>query len=38
MSYENVRKYFEEVGLGERVKVLENSSATVEMASLKKIV
>jgi prolyl-tRNA editing enzyme YbaK/EbsC (Cys-tRNA(Pro) deacylase) len=33
MSYENVRKYFEEVGLGERIKVLENSGATVEMAA-----
>jgi len=33
MSYENVRKYFEDAGLGERVKVLEQSSATVEMAA-----
>lgn len=33
MSYENVKKYFEGVGLCERVKVLEQSSATVEMAA-----
>ena len=33
MSYENVRKYFEEVGLGDRIMVLEDSTATVEMAA-----
>lgn len=33
MSYENVKKYFEDVELGERVKVLEQSSATVQFAA-----
>jgi len=33
MSYETVKKYFEDDGLGERVKVLERSSATVQMAA-----
>lgn len=33
MSYANVKKYFEDVELGERVKVLEQSSATVQMAA-----
>jgi prolyl-tRNA editing enzyme YbaK/EbsC (Cys-tRNA(Pro) deacylase) len=33
MSYKNVKKYFEDAGLCERVKVLEQSSATVEMAA-----
>ena len=33
MSYENVLKYFEEIGLTERVKNLAQSSATVEDAA-----
>lgn len=33
MSYENVKKYFEDLELGERVKVLEQSSATVQLAA-----
>ncbi len=33
MSYENVLKYFEEIGLTERVKNLTQSSATVEDAA-----
>ena len=34
MSFESVKKYFEAAGLGERVKELEQSSATVEEAAL----
>lgn len=33
MSYENVQRYFDQAGLGERVKVLKQSSATVELAA-----
>ena len=33
MSYESVKSYFEKVGLGQRVKDLEKSSATVEEAA-----
>ncbi|MCE5209858.1 MAG: YbaK/EbsC family protein [Smithella sp.] len=33
MSLVNVKKYFESVGLGERVKDLSDSSATVELAA-----
>ncbi|MGI6745756.1 MAG: YbaK/EbsC family protein [Acutalibacteraceae bacterium] len=33
MSYENVKKYFEDFELGERVKVLQQSSATVQLAA-----
>ena len=33
MSFESVKKYFESVGLGERVIALEKSSATVEEAA-----
>lgn len=33
MSYENVKKYFESIELGERVKVFEQSTATVQMAA-----
>ncbi|MGC4018748.1 MAG: YbaK/EbsC family protein [Muricomes sp.] len=33
MSYENVKQYFENAGLGERFKELEQSSATVELAA-----
>lgn len=33
MSFENVKKYFESIGLSNRVKVLEQSSATVPMAA-----
>ena len=33
MSYESVKSYFEEIGLGQRVKKLEESSATVEEAA-----
>lgn len=34
MALERVKEYFEGLGLGERVKVLEKSSATVEEAAL----
>lgn len=33
MSYENVKNYFESIGLADRVKVLDQSSATVQMAA-----
>ncbi|MBF4692251.1 YbaK/EbsC family protein [Fusibacter ferrireducens] len=33
MAFDRVKKYFENVGLGDRVKELENSSATVELAA-----
>ncbi|EPY2306197.1 YbaK/EbsC family protein [Clostridium sporogenes] len=33
MSFDKVKKYFENVGLSERVKALEKSSATVELAA-----
>ena len=33
MSLENVKKYFESIGLAHRVMVLEQSSATVKMAA-----
>ncbi|NMA95030.1 MAG: YbaK/EbsC family protein [Clostridiales bacterium] len=33
MSYKDVAKYFENAGLKDRVKVFEESSATVEMAA-----
>ena len=33
MSFENVKKYFDSAGLGERVIALEKSSATVEEAA-----
>jgi len=33
MSFEKVKNYFENVGLGERVKEFEQSSATVELAA-----
>lgn len=33
MSYENVKEYFTNAGLGDRVKALKQSSATVEMAA-----
>ena len=33
MSYENVRTYFEGVGLEDRIRVLEDSTATVELAA-----
>lgn len=33
MSFEKVKNYFEGIGLGDRVKKFENSSATVEMAA-----
>lgn len=33
MSYENVKQYFENIGLGQRVKELNQSSATVEQAA-----
>jgi len=33
MSFAKVKEYFESVGLGERVKHLEQSSATVELAA-----
>ncbi len=33
MSFENVKKYFENEGLAERVIVLEESTATVELAA-----
>ena len=34
MSFENVKKYFKDLGLGERVNVLEKSSATVPLAAI----
>lgn len=34
MSLEKVRQYFDSLGLGERVRVLERSSATVEEAAV----
>ncbi|WP_455616974.1 YbaK/EbsC family protein [Eisenbergiella sp.] len=33
MSFENVKQYFENIGLGQRVIALANSSATVEEAA-----
>lgn len=33
MSFSNVREYFDSVGLGERIMVLGQSSATVQMAA-----
>lgn len=33
MSYQKVKEYFENAGLGHRVKELEQSSATVELAA-----
>ncbi len=33
MSFSRVKKFFEEAGLGDRVKVLRESSATVELAA-----
>lgn len=33
MSFEKVKQYFQDVGLGTRVKEFETSSATVELAS-----
>lgn len=33
MSLENVKKYFESIGLSERINVLEQSSATVKLAA-----
>lgn len=33
MSYENVKQYFENIGLGQRVKEFNQSSATVEQAA-----
>lgn len=33
MSYESVKTYFEEIGMGDRVRVLTESSATVELAA-----
>ena len=33
MSFENVKQYFENIGLGQRVIALTNSSATVEEAA-----
>lgn len=33
MSFENVKQYFDSVGLGERVKSLTHASATVEQAA-----
>lgn len=34
MSFERVKTYFENIGLGDRVKLLEHSSATVEEAAI----
>lgn len=33
MAYEDVKRYFENAGLGGRVKVLDDSTATVELAA-----
>lgn len=33
MSFENVKEYFESIGLSERIKVLDQSSATVRLAA-----
>ena len=33
MPLEQVQAYFEQAGLGDRVKVLDQSSATVELAA-----
>ena len=33
MAYDKVKEYFEHIGLGQRVKVLDHSSATVELAA-----
>src|SRR5699024_5598515 len=33
MAFEKVKKYFENIGLGQRVKELDQSSATVEQAA-----
>lgn len=33
MSYENVKRYFDELGLGERVMDLAHASGTVEEAA-----
>lgn len=33
MSFDNVKKYFDDVGLADRIIVLEQSSATVELAA-----
>lgn len=33
MSFKNVKTYFETIGLSERIKVLDQSSATVELAA-----
>ena len=33
MSLSRVKQFFEEIGLGDRVKDLEQSSATVELAA-----
>lgn len=33
MAYDKVKEYFEHIGLGQRVKALDHSSATVELAA-----
>lgn len=33
MAYDKVKEYFEYIGLGQRVKLLDHSSATVELAA-----
>ncbi len=33
MAFENVKKYFDQVGMGSRIKVMEQSTATVEQAA-----